>query len=799
MTRAFLLVSFLILISIQSTGQCVNSPTVRLSLQSSSVCGPLAVTITGNTFGGSATKVTITENGSGTVSPGSASVSPFSFTYTPKNGDFGKQVIITVTTDNPLGVPCSAAVATFTLTVGDFPTAPLIGTITQPTCQPITGSVALSGLPANGLWTLRSVAGAISMTGSGTTAVVSGLPTGSYSFTVTNAEACISPASPVIVINNPPPAPPAPGIGSITQPTCTLSTGSINLSGLPSSGTWLLTRTPGGVQTQGTGGNTIITGLPPGSYTFIVTDSQGCTSNPSSNAVINTQPVSPTTPVIGTISQPTCTVSTGSVILSGLPSSGTWTLLRSPGNISVGGSGLTATVNNLPAGTFTFTVTNSAGCSSAATSAITISSQPDIPSKPVVGTITSPTCLSPLGSVVLSGLPLTGTWTMIRYPGTVSSSGTGGSTTISGIPSGQYNFTITNAAGCVSDLSSNVIIPSAPATPSTPVIGTITQPNVNSSTGSVILTGLPASGAWTLTMSPGNVNTAGTGITKTISGLSPGTYSFTVTNSVGCISAPSAGFTIKTPSGNPVLVINNPVPVCYPATVDLTSPDITKGSTPGLTYTFWTDANATIVYTAPVTSSQGTYFIKGTTADGFFTIKPVSVMIYKIPVANAGPDQLLSFKFETSLNAQLGNTYEKGTWSLISGSGFITDSTKTNTTVTGLSTGKNLFLWKVVNGVCPASFDTLLIKVNDRAIATLITPNMDGKNDYLILKGSNDGGRLELVIFDRRGVEVYKNRDYDNSWNGIDYNGNPLNDDTYFYVMKDETGKTRNGYIVVKR
>jgi hypothetical protein len=40
------------------------------------------VTISGNTFGGSATMVTITENGAGSVSPVSTKISPFAFTYT---------------------------------------------------------------------------------------------------------------------------------------------------------------------------------------------------------------------------------------------------------------------------------------------------------------------------------------------------------------------------------------------------------------------------------------------------------------------------------------------------------------------------------------------------------------------------------------------------------------------------------------------------------------------------------------------------------------------------------------------
>ncbi|MBN2275698.1 MAG: hypothetical protein JXK95_15320, partial [Bacteroidales bacterium] len=60
----------------------------------------------------------------------------------------------------------------------------------------------------------------------------------------------------------------APTIGTITQPTCAVSTGSVVLSGLPSTGTWTLTRTPGGTTTSGTGTSTTLSGLPTGTYTY---------------------------------------------------------------------------------------------------------------------------------------------------------------------------------------------------------------------------------------------------------------------------------------------------------------------------------------------------------------------------------------------------------------------------------------------------------------------------------------------------------------------------------------------------
>lgn len=84
--------------------------------------------------------------------------------------------------------------------------------------------------------------------------------------------------------------PTAPVIGTITQPTCTLATGSVNLSGLPASGTWTLTRSgTSGATTTGTGATTTISGLAVGTYSFTVSNGS-CTSGSSSNVVITAAP-----------------------------------------------------------------------------------------------------------------------------------------------------------------------------------------------------------------------------------------------------------------------------------------------------------------------------------------------------------------------------------------------------------------------------------------------------------------------------------------------------------------------------
>jgi gliding motility-associated-like protein len=169
-------------------------------------------------------------------------------------------------------------------------------------------------------------------------------------------------------------------------------------------------------------------------------------------------------------------------------------------------------------------------------------------------------------------------------------------------------------------------------------------------------------------------------------------------------------------------------------------------------------------------------------------------------IAKGGPDQVLEYLFGTTMNAEeLAHVYETGVWSVISGTGKFFDKNYTKTSVNGLSVGVNVFLWTVTNGFCPTSYDTVKIIVKDLVIPTLITPNMDGRNDYFVLRGLITLGKTELIIFDRRGAQVYKNTNYDNSWNGVDYNGNPLPDDTYFFVLKTENGKSISGYIVIRR
>jgi len=274
-------------------------------------------------------------------------------------------------------------------------------------------------------------------------------------------------------------------------------------------------------------------------------------------------------------------------------------------------------------------------------------------------------------------------------------------------------------------------------------------------------------------------------------------FTFRVTNDYGCTSLRSNVVTISTP-GIPTLIITDPAPVCFPSTVDITTDTITDGSTPGLTYTYWEDSDCTVEFETPTNARGGIYYIRGTTVSGFFDIKPVVVTVVPPPVPNAGSDQVLNYIFDTQLNASLGPE-ERGKWQVIMGTGKIENDSLPATTVTGLSLNENIIRWTVTNDVCQPVADTLTITVNDLIIPTLITPNLDGKNDYFVLRGIATLGRTELLIFDRRGVLVYKNSEYNNEWDGVDQKGNPLPADTYFYSIRPANGHPYNGYIVIER
>lgn len=107
-----------------------------------------------------------------------------------------------------------------------------------------------------------------------------------------------------------------------------------------------------------------------------------------------------------------------------------------------------------------------------------------------------------------------------------------------------------------------------------------------------------------------------------------GTYYVKSSNSCGFDVEPVVATIVTTPTLN----ITNPAPVCFPNTVNLTSPIITIGSSGNGILTYWTNAGCTSGLANPTSVSvSGTYYIKSTIS-GCSNVAPVIVTVNQAPV-----------------------------------------------------------------------------------------------------------------------------------------------------------------------
>jgi hypothetical protein len=400
---------------------------------------------------------------------------------------------------------------------------------------------------------------------------------GTYTITAreTATPACVATAPAIIITDPPVVAAPVPG--NIIQPGCTTATGSVELTGLPA-GNWTIN--PGAI--TGSGAATIISNLATNTYSFTVTDAAGCTSAPSSNVTINSQPATPVTPTIGTISQPTCTVSTGTVVLDGLPA-GNWTI--NPGAVT--GNTASTTVGSLSPGTYNFTVTNSAGCTSAATANVVINNVAGAPLAPSVN-IVQPTCTVATATVTVTSPTAGLTFSIDGGPYTPYPAG--------GyiLTAGSHTLTEQNSSNCVSPIT-DIIVNAQPPTPAAPAVN-VDQPTCSVATGTITVTtsvGL----TFSLDGAPYAAYPAGGYI------VSPGSHSLIARNADGCVSA-ATNITVNTQPAPPSATATVGTITCNGGTTSLTV--TATGGTGTIEYSLdGTNFQAPNIFTVPA----GTYTV----------------------------------------------------------------------------------------------------------------------------------------------------------------------------------------------
>jgi hypothetical protein len=345
--------------------ECSDPPSITLSSSGGSTCSSDPITVSGNTFGGSATSVSITENGAGSVSPLTTSANPFSFTYTPASGDIGNTVVITITTDNPLGDPCTEAVATYSLTVTPDNTINLssaTGTDDQELCintaiaditYTTTGATGanITGLPASvtGAWSADQV-------------TISGTPTesGTFNYNIELTGGCgnIS-ANGSIVVNPDNTINLSSAAGTDDQELC-INTAIADITYTTTGATGAnITGLPAGVTGAWSADQVTISGTPTesGTFNYTVNLTGGC-GDVTTAGTVTVNPL----PTISILTAPECAPDLQSYSLSVTVSAGTVT--STAGTVTDEGSNEWA-ISAIPAGTdITLTVTDGNSCES---------------------------------------------------------------------------------------------------------------------------------------------------------------------------------------------------------------------------------------------------------------------------------------------------------------------------------------------------------------------------------------------------------------------------------------------------
>ncbi|NBX18562.1 MAG: hypothetical protein EBR09_14495, partial [Proteobacteria bacterium] len=317
-----------------------------------------------------------------------------------------------------------------------------------------------------------------------------------------------------------------------------------------------------------------VSSLPAGFYLFTLsqTDAAGNSSMPSAPFQWVRDTTSPATPTIISPSSSPYT-SSGNLTISGFCELNATVNLAGSSSQSTpcSGGSFSFTVNSLPAGNHSFTVSQTDVAGNLSTPSLPLQWNRDV-TAPSVPTITSPSS-NPYesgGVLIISGACETGA--SVHLAGSASQSvmclAGGYNFTVSSLSDGHHNFSVsqTDTAGNVSASSSVFQWVRDTAAPVTP---TIISPSANphSSGGNLVISGSCESGA-TVNLAGSSAQSASCSsgaFSFSVSGLSDGSYNFTLsqTDAAGNSSMPSAPLvwirdatspaapTIISPSSNP--------------------------------------------------------------------------------------------------------------------------------------------------------------------------------------------------------------------------------------------------------
>ena len=507
-------------------------------------------------------------------------------------------------------------------------------------------------------------------------------------------------------------------------------------------------------------------GLGTTNYYVTITLASGCTSTTATTvtATANSLPDAPTANV--TV-QPTCIVTTGTVNITAPTGAN---LMY---NVDGGDYQSSTSFSSLAAGiTHKFTVENTATNCISDTTLVSINALPTPPPAPTV-TTTQPTCTVATGTISVTA-PTTG----------VTYSFDGGNTyqpgaTSNALAANTYNVVVQNTStGCIST-ASQATINAQPITPAAPVVS-VTQPTCAVATGTITVTS-PSTGV-TYSFDGGDTYQAGV----TSGALNPNIYSVVVMGNIGgCVSAATQATVNAQPviPAAPVVSVTQPTCAVATGTITVTSP------TTGVTYSF--DGGDTYQVSATsnaLTTNNYSVMVMNSSSECVSTSTPAVITAQPVtPNVTANADNTtITIGSTVNLTGNVTNDVAATYMWTSTTSAAITNAESSNASSQPTQTTTYTVTATTASDCVGSASVTVTVNETPCTVSPMrtFTPNGDGINDlWLIVKGDDCNVTIVANVYNRWGSLVYHSDNYNNDWNGT-YQGKPLPDATYYYVVQ---------------
>jgi gliding motility-associated-like protein len=199
----------------------------------------------------------------------------------------------------------------------------------------------------------------------------------------------------------------------------------------------------------------------------------------------------------------------------------------------------------------------------------------------------------------------------------------------------------------------------------------------------------------------------------------------------------------------------------------------------------------------PATAGAGVHIIRYTftTDKGCVNFIEEKAEVYRVPIANAGPDKVVLKDGIVTLTGSASGTNLSYLW---------TPDYKLNSTtiLTPVASPEEDFTYNLTitsTDGCSDS-DQVFVKVlKAPAIPNVFSPNGDGIHDKWQIDYLDSYPGATVDIYNRYGQLVFQSKGYSKPWDG-NYNGKPVPFGTYYYIINPKNGRKQiSGFVDIIR